>query len=471
MRFAACPSALARSRRLTCCFWACYLVYTRFCRPTSRNRGGKTDMTVKRVVLIVVLVAAAAFLAAGLLRDEAPTSRRSGTGLRVVVLAVDGLDWFLLARYAEEGRLPAIARLMSSGVTGELRPEIPALPEVSWPAMAAGTPGVSTDVPGRAERRYGVVPRVAELVSASGGKALSVGWPASWPAAERDWPLVAGFAPRADEHVNELAPAVMPDGAGHASGAAFEDMVRAIASDAEEHAGEGFRRIINLDEADTQGWEDHLAAARWSHLADVTMLDIGARLLATEEPDLALVHIGGLDAVSHRFLAPAAPDFFSELPDEALRFGEVLPGYYEFIDRAVTRFIRLTDEETVFILCSAYGFRPSLETPRISGAHSDGPPGVFIVRGPRISPLPEPVTVSARDLAPTVLAILGVEIPDDIEGRVAIEVLPAGLRTEHPPVFGPAPPPDVGTVEEPDELAAARSAAAERLKSLREELQ
>jgi len=190
-------------------------------------------------------------------------------------------------------------------------------------------------------------------------------------------------------------------------------------------------------------------------------------LIAAEEPDLAMIHLPGLDAVSHRFLAPAAPGFFSELPDEALRFGEILPRYYEFIDRAVTRILRLTDDETVVVLCSTYGTSPSLDVPRISGAHEGGPPGVFVVKGPRISPLPDPIAVTSNDVAPTILAILGVEIPDDIDGRVVLEVLPAGLAKEHPPEFGPAPEVDRGTDVEPPSLAAAREAAASRLQSLR----
>ncbi len=428
-------------------------------------------MTGRRVALVVVLTAAVVLLIAGLVTSPDAPPPGPGSGYRVVVLGVDGLDWFLLARYVEEGRMPAVGTLLRSGVSGELAPEIPAVPEVSWNAMMAGVAPSGSDVPGRPDRRYGAVPRVAELVAAAGGTPLVVNWPAAWPAARSDWPLVAGFAPRAESHVNELAPAIFPGSPGHASSPELESEIFDIAARTEERAAASFESIVALDEADPSGWEDHLTAARWSHLADLSVLDVGVRLLAREEPDLAMIHIAGLDAVSHRFLAPAAPEFFSELPDEALRFEEVLPRYYEFVDQAVWRIMRLVDDETIFILCSAYGFHPSLDVPRISGTHADAPPGVFIVRGPRIQPLPEAASLHARDVAPTVLAMLGVEIPDDIDGRVVLEALPAGLARERPPEFGPAPAPDFGTTQEPPELAAAREAAARRLSELRVEVE
>jgi len=390
-------------------------------------------MTFKRISLITLLIVAAVLLTIGLIQPQGEEPVEIGTGLRVVVIGVDGLDWFLLARYAEAGRLPTIGKLLMASVTGELHPELPTLPEVSWPALAAGIPVVPTGSPGRPVRRFGVVPRIADVVSESGGSVLVVGWSASWPAADRDYAIVAGFAPQASEHVNELAPAVFPDGPGHASRPQLAEEISEVAQAAANRADEMFSEIIDLKTADADGWEDHLAAARWSHLSDLTMLDIGARLIAAEEPDLAMIHLPGLDAVSHRFLAPAAPGFFSELPDEALRFGEILPRYYEFIDRAVTRILRLTDDETVVVLCSTYGISPSLDVTRISGAHEGGPPGVLIVKGPRISPLPDPIAVTSNDVAPTILAILGVEIPDDIDGRVVLEVLPGGRARDDPP--------------------------------------
>jgi hypothetical protein len=428
-------------------------------------------MTTKRALLLTILAALLVVLVIGLMPREEVRHERQAAPLRVVVLAVDGLDWFLLGRYAEQGRLPGFATLLGSGVSGEIVPDPPTFPEISWTTLASGRAAVPSDAPGRPPRRYGAVPRLADLVSDAGGSVLVVDWPASWPAAARDFPIVAGFAPRAEIHENELAQAVFPSGTGHVSDDGFEALVLGLAREDENDAEEAFEAIIDLSAADTRGWEDHLAAARWSHLADRTALDVGVRLMAGEQPDLTMLYLGGLDAVSHRFLAPATPEFFPQLPAEALRFEQVLPAYYEFIDRAVRRILRVIDDQTVLVVCSAYGFHPSLDTPRVSGSHAEGPPGVFIVRGPRIAPLPEPVELSIDDVAPTVLALLGVMIPDDIDGRVVIEATPAGHTGAFPPTFGQAAATDIGTTEEPEGLARIRSAAAERLAGIRAGIQ
>ena len=103
-----------------------------------------------------------------------------------------------------------------------------------------------------------------------------------------------------------------------------------------------------------------MLAARWSYVSDRATLDVAAGMLAELEPDIALIHLGGLDAVSHRFVAPGMPEYFTGLsPDAAERYADVLPAYHEFIDSAVRRIQQLGDDRTVFLLCSTYGTHPA----------------------------------------------------------------------------------------------------------------
>jgi len=63
-------------------------------------------MTLKRISLMALLLVAAVLLVIGLVQPEGQEPIETGAGLRVVVIGVDGLDWFLLARYAEAGAEP-----------------------------------------------------------------------------------------------------------------------------------------------------------------------------------------------------------------------------------------------------------------------------------------------------------------------------------------------------------------------------
>ncbi|MEA3409738.1 MAG: hypothetical protein U9Q95_05265, partial [Candidatus Eisenbacteria bacterium] len=170
--------------------------------------------------------------------------------------------------------------------------------------------------------------------------------------------------------------------------------------------------------------------------------------------------------IGHRFLAPAMPSFFEGSPPEFERYENVLTNYFVFIDSCVERLRRLTDENTVIIICSTYGTHPSLDIPTISGSHSGGPPGVLILRGANIAQQPRALTLAGQDLAPTILALLGLAIPTDMDGRVLTEALPAGLLRRHPLSFSGELGPE-GTNPPASDLAAADALVLARVAMLR----
>jgi predicted AlkP superfamily phosphohydrolase/phosphomutase len=112
---------------------------------------------------------------------------------------------------------------------------------------------------------------------------------------------------------------------------------------------------------------------------------------------------------------------------------EAFPGPYG--DLAPDLFLVLEDGVAVSILRSDSLWR---RRPQPKGNHDWR--GVFLAAGPGISAGAEIDELSIVDLAPLVLYSLGVPIPDDMEGRLPIEIFrPERLRRE-PPVVAAAPP-------------------------------
>jgi hypothetical protein len=317
-------------------------------------------------------------------------------------------------------------------------------------------------------RLFGIAPELAEQVVRGGGTALSVGWPASWPVAGDRALVVAPYRPEAAAHETGLPAAILGSDAAWCS-AALSDRVADSVERSENLSEDEFRRVIYSGDALDVRWSENLRAARWAFLADLTTAEVAASLMADEEPDLTMVCFGGLDAVTHRFLAPAMPSFFTEsLPGEEI-YSDVLPNYFEFIDRCIERLRRLSDDETVFIICSTYGTHPSSTAAGVSAAHTSGPPGVMIARGTDISIRPVAVPLTCLDLAPSVLATLGLSIPVEMDGRVLQEMVPAGLLSEHPLQYGG----DIhveDTAPEPGLLAAADQSVSARMAALEEEM-
>lgn len=425
-------------------------------------------MTTRRAILAAVLVASVVLLI--IVIGWEPVDRTpSGpsTDLKIVVVGVDGLDWFLMRQFIEDGSLPAISSFLRRGITGEIAADLPPVPETGWTVLARGR---DLSEPERARlssggRLFGLAPELAELVARSGGKALSVGWPASWPVEGSSSMVVAPY--RQDASIHETAlPAAIVAGDALSSSSDAADRVAAAIARTEGGCEEEFRRRI-FDGDSSDGWDEHLLAARWAFLSDLTTIEVAAGLLADEEPDLTMVCFGGMDAVTHRFLVSTAPSFFPERPPDHELYETVLRNYFVFIDSCIERLRRLTDEnDTVFIICSAYGTHPSVDVPTISAAHTNGPPGVLILRGPDVPRRQQALSLSGVDLGPTVLALLGVEIPLDMDGRVLQAALPPAVMRDHPPQYSGSTEPS-GIEPASSDLETADARVSERLSSLR----
>jgi hypothetical protein len=431
-------------------------------------------MTIGRAVLVAVLAASVILLAVVIgWEPDSETTEGPSSGIKVIIIGIDGADWFMLGRLLEEGVMVSLPPLLRRSVTGEIAADLPAVPDVGWTVMGRGMSLTETElarVRAGDGRLRGLRPELVKLVAEAGGDALSVGWPASWPAVEGRGDLVAPYTLQATVHGTGLTPALFEGGPDQTQNESFRARVDEIAARDLSDSEAEFRRLIFDGEAIGDGWEEHLLAARWALLADRIAIDVAASLIASEEPDLALVYLGGLDAVGHRFLGPAMPDYFTELPPESGAYSAVLPNYYAFIDGCIERVRRLTDENYLLIVCSAYGTHPSLDVPGLFGAHSNGPPGVLIARGPDMPPRPQPISLSTVDMAPTALAAIGVRIPTNLEGRVVPGMVPGGLLRAHPPVY-------TGTAEIEAAEPSAQSVsmmerlAEERLAFLREQME
>ncbi len=415
-------------------------------------------MNNKVVLLTVALVVALSLLVVAIRwtpHENAGTRRDAG--IKVVVIGIDGLDWYLLNQFLQEGRTPTLERMIPRSLLGEIAAPRPVLPEVGWTILARGTALTADEMDlanavARPVRFDG--PDIARLVSSAGGTAVTIGWPATWPvpsAAADDgtgdpetdrWGnhgiVIAPYAPEATSHAASLSPTLFAEGEFQVAQGRFDSIVEAIVKMQESAATAAFNNIILSDLApDPPRWKDNVAAARWAFTSDLITLELATRILAEFEPDLALINFSGLDAVSHRFVAPAMPAFFDELSEEEkTRYGGVLRNYYAFIDGAVRRLRRIGDDRTVYIICSTHGMHPSASGDLLlSGSHDRGSPGVFIIQGDRIAPLPAPLKVNLEDIVPTVLALLGHSLPSNLDGRIMSEATPTGFLEAYPPQY------------------------------------
>jgi hypothetical protein len=210
-----------------------------------------------------------------------------------------------------------------------------------------------------------------------------------------------------------------------------------------------------LSELDRRLWNN----CQWAFRADATYERIAQKILRDREPyDVTAVYFGGVDVVSHRFWRYMKPGLFTHKPtrQQVENLGDVIEDYYAYIDGVVARLAELAGPGSRIIVVSDHGFHAgrrhrefnSDDPPKNvnSGHHMDAPPGVIIVAGPDIARMSSPrlfsqlqrsdlpVSGSVMDVAPTLLAMMGIPPGKDMDGRVREDLISPDFIREHPPI-------------------------------------
>ncbi|RMD81138.1 MAG: hypothetical protein D6815_12535 [Candidatus Dadabacteria bacterium] len=218
--------------------------------------------------------------------------------------------------------------------------------------------------------------------------------------------------------------------------------------------------------------------SRWALRADAAYFEVLMRLLATRSlPDLVAVYFGGADVLGHRFWRYAFPDQYRDRPTHAeiKALGHTISGYYRVLDSMIGSILAALPAEANVFVVSDHGMRAIRRSRRFdralpSGAHQGAPPAFFAAMGPDITRATiRPVASGERpaasvfDVAPTVLALLGLPASEDMPGRVLEEILadgvviPARIASYTPHGWRPPAP----------QLARPKAAEQERLMQLR----
>lgn len=428
------------------------------------------------------------------------------TGLRLLVIGLDGADWDIVDPLVRAGRLPTFARLLRDGVRAPLRSYDPMISPLLWTTIATG---VGPDVHGVADfqavekasgrrvpisSRFRRVKALWNIASDAGLTSAFVGWWASYPAepvrgfqvsnllafetvrpreAGRSWPrgLVwpadyfetssVTLGSVADLRDDEVRPILHLSEAELA--AARNDVLHASAEP--EAGGAGKKAVQNP------------AALGLSILTGTRNYAAVAGDLAARHPELTAVYFEGIDMMGHRF-QHCMPPRMAICPDaEFARYRDAVTGFYEFQDRAMKQVIDAAGPGCTVLVVSDHGFRTGADRPAGALPYTTEQPvewhdryGVFLLSGPgarrgaRLASAP-----TLFDIGPTILHLMGLPAAADMPGRIVEEALDPAFAASHPPLprlssYGAAErPASPGGDNDPE----ARRAEADLLASLR----
>lgn len=357
------------------------------------------------------------------------------TGVRALVLAIDGVDVTTLTRLRSGGGLPTFDALLGSAAA-PLAVSADRDPAQVWTTLATGQPverhGIRAlegrqlaGVEGRVgagsllttatdllrltrptiasgdERR---VPAFWEVAASAGLRTAVVHWWATWPAADIAGTVLTDRAILRLEQGGDLSAEIAPAGL-------YAPLL----------AGAGARaaRVDALLAGLTHGLGPEIAAViERSARLDATVLDLAIDP-ATGEQDLLAVYLPGLDIAQHA-LFPAAPAGTLAAAAAAERV-RALETYYAFLDRALAATV-LADRRAgrVSLLVTQPG--------RVGDAPA-GPAALLAVSGAVSARGAVTGALTPEVLAPTVLRILGVPVAADLgAGPADVLLQPEFLR-------------------------------------------
>ncbi len=406
------------------------------------------------------------------LEELAATS--PATGVKVLLLGLDGASLSVMRPLLSEGRLPRFRRLIDSGSHGVLRSQDPMRSPALWTTVATGhqrsVHGVldfQVQVPGEEGALRLVSSRdrrslaLWNLMGPLGRTVGFAGWWATWPAEP-----VSGWM--ISDRMTRSRWGEWTDGAKQTAltyPSALAEDLQSLVVDPLDPPLDEIRELVQLSPGELEElvaarqpvYAHWLSVFKFAYCSQRSFEEMFLSMLSAGQPDLAAVLLIANDPISHTFWHFYRPESFGQPRSaRADRLGRLIPGIYEHNDRYLGRVFELIDPDTVVIALSDHGLRASGKLPRPvpseqfaawfaeqsreaartgtvaigqSGRHSLN--GLWIASG---GPIRSGVELQATllDITPTVLALLGLPVAEDMPGRVLEEILEPDFLKRYP---------------------------------------
>ena len=361
---------------------------------------------------------------------------------RVAIIGVDGCDWEKLGPLVESGRLPNFRRIMDRGAYGPLMSEPPLVSPRIWTTIATGKTADKHGI--RDFVNEAGVPVNATMISAApvwdivasfGLPVGVVGWYVTWPVDE-----VNGFLVSDRLHSLLRGPVQMLQSLG---GRPTNERLESFG---EFTFDAGYKRYPR-DDLRFQLNRIVDEPLRWGYLRDAIYSRVSTTLTPRYRPALSAVYLRGVDFVQHFFWKYADPEPFGGVPEEDISaYGGVIDNYYVYTDTLLGRLLEALGNDINVIVVSDHGFKPRRDLdpgrPQLTGTHDVA--GVIIASGPAFRAAGRIDGATIFDITPTALAVMGLPVGEDMDGRVLTEIIRQEHIAVHPLSFVPSYEPAVG---------------------------
>lgn len=263
---------------------------------------------------------------------------------RVFVIGLDGGTFTFVKPLIEKGLLPNLAKMIQKGSWGNLTSTIPHNTPCAWPSFMTGKNpgkhGVFHFFGSKTDGYEGYLVNAKsiraktlwQLLKASGKKVGLVDIPLTYPPEPVNGFLVAGIPLPSTANIFTYPPHLYSELIRECGDFPHEDnLVRLFYSG---RPSEALRELYAFT-------ENRLRATLY--------------LMSRYEWDFFMVVFRGTDFIGHYGARFSNADYCQRHSDEAAKYGQVIPQYYEAIDRAIGKILENLDDDCSIIIMSDHG--------------------------------------------------------------------------------------------------------------------
>jgi predicted AlkP superfamily phosphohydrolase/phosphomutase/tetratricopeptide (TPR) repeat protein len=358
---------------------------------------------------------------------------------RVLLVGWDAADWKVIRPLMDAGKMPNVQRLVKNGVTGQISTLHPPLSPMLWTSIATGKRPFKHGIHGFSEPTpdgRGVQPvtnlsrktkALWNILHQNGLRSAVIGWWPSHPAEPINGVMVSDHYHRASGPLDQgwplLANAVHPP-----------ELARTLA-DLRMHPDlltpEMVEPFIPLAKEIDQDKDKRLSMFMRT-LSECMSIHAAADWLLDHPQDghpwdLFAVYYDAIDHFCHGFMKyhPPRQSWIGERDFEL--YHNVVSLAYQFHDRMLGDLLEKAGEDATVILMSDHGFHPDHMRPASIPDIPAGPAiehrdfGILAVSGPGIKKDEVLHGPSVLDVAPTILALFGLPVGEDMDGKALLQ--------------------------------------------------
>lgn len=351
---------------------------------------------------------------------------------KVLLAGWDAADWKVIRPLMEAGKMPNVQRLVENGAMGQIATLHPPLSPMLWTSIATGKRpfkhgihGFSEPTPdGRGVRPVTNLSRKTKalwnILNQNDLGSVVIGWWPSHPAEPIHGVMVSDHYHRASRPLEEGWP--LPANAVHPP-----ELAQTLA-DLRVHPDqllpEMVEPFIPLAKEIDQDKDKRLAVCMHT-LSEAMSIGAAAIWLVDHQPwDFFAVYYDAIDHFCHGFMKyhPPRQSWIRERDYEL--YHNVVTMAYQLHDQMLGTLLNKAGQDTTAVLVSDHGFHPDHLRPATIPDIPAGPAiehrdlGVLVISGPGIKKGELLHGPSVLDVAPTILALYGLPVGEDMDGKV-----------------------------------------------------